>query len=180
MKKRGKENFNKSREEIPLVINSYDDLFSNFDPRPYSHKALSKDFLLECQKASEDKKDDIELKFILDKNKRKIREEEMISKRLKEHFKKHFLEKKNELLRLRLIGIFWFLVGCLLTAITAILLEKDVSLSVNVMINLAHPAGWFFLWEGMAKILIHSKEKMDDYNFNRKLNHAKISFLSKK
>ena len=31
---------------ISLVLDSYDDLFSDFDPRDYSQKALSDDFLV--------------------------------------------------------------------------------------------------------------------------------------
>ncbi|MBI2151367.1 hypothetical protein HYU21_01420, partial [Candidatus Woesearchaeota archaeon] len=30
---------------ISLVLDSYDDIFSDFDPRDYSEKALSEDFL---------------------------------------------------------------------------------------------------------------------------------------
>jgi len=175
MKKR--EDYN-SRKDIPLILNSYDDIFSGFDPRPYSQRALSKDFLIECQKASEDKKGKIELKLILDKNKRKIKDEEMIIKRIKEHFSKHFIEKKKELFGMKLIGLAWFLAGCFLTAITAIFMERNVSLFMKVLVNLAHPAGWFFLWEGMGKILIHSKDKKQEYLFHEKMNNAKISFVS--
>ena len=41
--------------EISLIIDTYDDIFSDFDPRPYSQRALSDDFLLEARKASKDK-----------------------------------------------------------------------------------------------------------------------------
>jgi len=57
-------------------------------------------------------------------------------------------------------------------------MEKETSFFVKVLINIAHPGGWFFLWEGLAMILIHSKEKKEDYDFNRKMNEAKISFFS--
>jgi hypothetical protein len=180
MKKRGKGIYNKNEKDIPLGLESYEDLFSDFDPRPYSQKALSKDFLLECKKASEDKRGDIELKLFIDKNKRNAKNEEMIIKRIKEHFNKHFIEKKRELLSLKLAGLIWFLFGCFLTAITAIFMQKDISYFMIVLVNLAHPAGWFFLWEGLGKILIHSREKKEDYDFHKKMNKAKISFLSGK
>jgi len=168
----------KDKNEIPLTLNSYEDLFSGFDPRDYSKKAISKDFLSECKNAAEDKIGEIKLSLFLPRSKRDSAKENEIKNRLKEHFLKHFLEKKKELFNIRAIGAIWFATGCILTAITAIFMEFETSLSMRALINIAHPAGWFFLWEGLAKILIHSKEKKEDYAFNKKLKNSKISFLN--
>jgi hypothetical protein len=167
----------KSEKEIPLILNSYNDRFSNFDPRPYSQRALSKDFVLECQKASADKKGDIELKLFIKKEARNLKEEELIIKRIKDHFRKHFLEKKKELFNLRLIGFIWFFVGCLMIVITTFF-GQEGNFIVRMLVAIAHPAGWFFLWEGMGKIIIHSKEKKEEHIFHKKMNKIKISFLS--
>ena len=35
------------QSEISLLLDSYDDIFSDFDPRPYNQRALSQDFLAE-------------------------------------------------------------------------------------------------------------------------------------
>jgi len=172
------ENYN-PKKDVPLVLNSYDDLFSNFDPRPYSQRALSKDFLSECQKASEDK-DKIKLNFFIPKNKRESLKEEKIKKRLKEHFYKHFLSNQKELFKIKTIGAVWFILGCVLIVLTAFFMERETSFLIKVLVNIAHPGGWFFLWEGLAKILIHSKEKKEDYNFNRKMKESEIFFLSNK
>jgi hypothetical protein len=171
------ENYN-SKKDIPLVLDSYNDLFSNFDPRPYSQRALSKDFLLECQKASIDKTREIELKFLINKKERNFKEEELITKRIKEHFNKHFLEKKKELFRMRLIGFIWFLLGCFLIVLTTFLDLQNQSFTIKILVAIAHPGGWFFLWEGLGKIIIHSKEKKEEHLFNKKMNKIKISFFS--
>src|SRR3989344_8520573 len=81
---------------ISLILDSYDDIFSDFDPRDYSEKSLSDDFLVECKKAAIDKNDKLELRFLVPKQKRNLIEEVLIKKRLKEHFQKHFKEKKEE------------------------------------------------------------------------------------
>jgi hypothetical protein len=175
--KRGEFSY-KLDKDIPLILNSYGDIFSNFDPRPYSHRAFSKDFLQECQKASEDKKGDIELKLLVKKEIRNLKEEELIIRRIKEHFKKHFLEKKKELFNLRFIGLIWFLAGCFLIVLTTFLNSSDYQFIIRLIIAIAHPAGWFFLWEGMGKIMIHSKEKKLEHLFNKKMSKAKVSFLS--
>jgi|WetSurMetagenome_2_1015567.scaffolds.fasta_scaffold274449_2 hypothetical protein len=178
MKKEGNGFSYKLDKDIPLILNSYDDIFSNFDPRPYSQRALSKDFILECQKASEDKKGEIELKFLVKKDARNLKEEEIITKRIKDHFRKHFLEKRKELFNLRLIGFIWFLAGCFLIVATTFFGQEGSSFAVRLIIAIAHPAGWFFLWEGMGKIIIHSKEKKAEHVFHKKMNKVKISFLS--
>lgn len=36
--------------EISIWLDNYDDIFSDFDPRPYSQRSLSDDFLAEAKK----------------------------------------------------------------------------------------------------------------------------------
>jgi hypothetical protein len=169
----------KPAEDILLSLDSYDDIFSGFDPRPYSQKSLSKDLLFECQKVAVDKPKKVHLKLLLERKKRNIREEIQITKRMRDHFNQHFLEEKKEFVKIRVDGWIWFALGCFLTVLTALLMEQETSLFVRVLVNVAHPGGWFFLWEGLAKVIIHSKEKRNSYTFNKKLKEAKISFLSK-
>ena len=40
---------------ISLILDSYNDMFSDFDPRSFSERALSDDFLSECKRAARDK-----------------------------------------------------------------------------------------------------------------------------
>jgi len=178
MVKRGIDYKSKSQIEIPLVLNSYDEIFSRFDPRSYSQRALSGDFIEECKKASFEKEDKAELKFFIPASQRNQSHEREIKKRLKNHFHKHYYEQKHLLKRLNTQGIFWFLAGCFLTVLTAILFENDnLSISLRILSNVAHPAGWFFLWEGLGKILLTSKEKDVDYLFYKKMSKSEISFV---
>ena len=64
------DNFSFMEENIDLVIDSYEDIFSDFDARDHSVKALSDDFLNECRKAANDKIGKIHLKFLISKDKR--------------------------------------------------------------------------------------------------------------
>jgi hypothetical protein len=173
------ENFYQSTEDIPLELDSYNDIFSDFDPRQYSERALSDDFLYECKKASADKKGKINLKFFIPKSKRVPLDEIKIKKRLKEHFHKHFLEKKRELDKLKLEGFSWFVAGCLMLVLSAVFLDNNQgTFWYNLLIILAHPAGWFFMWEGLEKILITPNEKVPDYLFYKKMIGASISFFN--
>jgi len=179
MKKSSLKKYMESGAGIPLVLDSYEDIFSDFDPRPHSQKALSGDFLLECKKASIEKTDRIKLRLFLPKNKRNPLEEIKIKKRLKEHFNKHFRQKKREITGVKVEGAFWAIVGSLMMIISAFFFGKqNLSFGAHLLITLVQPAGWFFLWEGLGKILIVPQEKMPDYHFYKKMAGSEISFAN--
>ncbi len=179
MNKRGMEYYLKSQAGIPLVIDSYEDIFSYFDPRPYSQRALSGDFLLECKKASAEKKGKIKIRFFLPRNKRNPLEEIKIKKRLKEHFTKHFRQKRKEITKIRMNGAFWVVMGSAMMILSAFLLfDTKLSFGLHLLLTLVQPAGWFFLWEGLGKILLVPQEKKPDYNFYKKMAGSEISFAN--
>lgn len=177
MEKRKFEKVYQSEEDILLVLESYDDIFSDFDARSYSQKSISNDFLLECKRASTDKKN-IKLKLFVPKQKRNSFEETKIKKRLKEHFNHHFLKKKKEINKIKLDGFFWFIIGCFMMLLSAIFLSYKGPFWFNLLITLVHPAGWFFMWEGLGKIFITAKDKIPDYEFYKKMKNSTISFLN--
>jgi hypothetical protein len=108
-----KEVVNLKEGNIGLVLDSYEDIFSDFDPRPYSVKQLSDDFLSECKKASVDKNKELELRFLIPKNKRNSNHEYEIRKRLRNHFQKHFKEKEKEIRQIKRNGLIWFILGAI-------------------------------------------------------------------
>ena len=70
----------KERYEIRMQLEKYNDIFSDFDSRPYSEKALSDDFLAEAKKASFDRLEEIDILFFLPKTKRDTKIELIITK----------------------------------------------------------------------------------------------------
>ena len=64
--------------------------------------------------------------------------------------------------------------------LAAYLMGKDTSFGLHLLFTLFQPAGWFFMWEGLGKILITAKEKQPDYEFFRKMANAKVSFSNYK
>jgi len=163
---------------ISLILDSYDDIFSDFDPRAYSERALSDDFLTECKKAARDKEDRLELRFLAPKNKRNYREEIQIKKRLKEHFQRHCKQLEREINEIRWKGIGWFILGAVLMLIgTFLYTYRDTNFFYNLAIIIVEPAGWFTFWEGLNMIFFTTKEKMPDYNFYKKMSKSEIVFL---
>lgn len=161
---------------ISLILDSYDDIFSDFDPRPYTHKALSDDFLAECKRASVDKKKEFELRFMVPKHKRKTNDEYEVRKRLRNHFQKHFKEKEKEIKEIKRDGLIWFFIGAIVM-IAATFLYKYEGFLFNLLFIIAEPAGWFFFWEGLGKIFKDAGQKKPNYEFYKKMSKANIYFL---
>jgi len=163
-------------EEIRLKLNSYEDIFSDFDPRPYKEKALSDDFLMEIKRASRDKIN-VELKLILSKNKRKSKEELFIVRRLREHFKKHYaIHKKEMQYTFRKGAKFAFFGMIAMTIATLIQYYNGKTLWSIFLFVILDPAGWFLFWEGLHHMVIDSRAKSHDHEFYEKMSRAKIKF----
>ena len=172
-----KEEMSLKDENISLILDSYDDIFSDFDPRPYNVKALSDDFLSECKKVSVDKGEELELRFLVPKNKRKTNEEYEIRKRLRNHFQKHYKQKEKEIKNIKRNGLAWFFIGSLIMVAATFLYAYEGFL-YNFLFIMAEPAGWFLFWEGLDKIFIEAKNKKPDYEFYKKMSKAHIYFMN--
>jgi len=165
--------------DIRLILDSYDDLFSDFDPRPYSGKALSDDFLAECKRATHDKTGDGEILFVLmvPKEKRSLRDEAVIKKRMTEHFHKHYKEKQTEAKLMRKEGLLWVFGGSMLTLISTAIYEHTEFI-YRLFFVMLEPAGWFTIWTGFEKAVLDPREKLPDAEFYNKMSRARIMFES--
>lgn len=102
---------------IHISLDEYDDIFSDFDPLPYSDRTLSDDFLKELRKHDLHEKDQkINIHFSIPKVLRIIKTESLIKKRLKSYFDFRFLNINKKMQYQLFLGIFSFLFGILLLA----------------------------------------------------------------
>lgn len=170
-------------QEISLRLEHYEDIFSDFDIRPYSKRALSVDFLDEVKRATVDKSDsDIELLLFAPTTERSESHEATIRERLAEHFKRHYeilRRKKKATIKW---GLLMVLLGIAASAAAAIILFQgpEESLFMSFLVVFLEPAAWFLLWEGMDQILFSSRELNSELTFYRKMagNHHRIHFKS--
>ena len=170
---------------ISLILDSYNELFSDFDPRNYSERTISDDFLVECRRAVRDKPDEeFELRLLMPKAKRNLNDEFRIKKRLKDHFQKHVTEKQKEVrgvikngLLMATIGFIFMIAGAWFI-FTKFLEGTFIAAVLTIILE---PAGWFFFWEGLAKTFFiyeeHEKKKRD-LTFYKKMSRAQVYFLS--
>jgi hypothetical protein len=162
---------------IPLVINSYVDIFSSFDSRPLAEKALSVDFLSEVKRAAREKNDlGLELIISVPKEKRNLNDEFIIRKRLKEHFHKHFLEKEGEIRAIRKRGLKWIGFGILFLITVLLALLKFEGTIWSLVLPLLEVPSWFLIWEGMGKLFLESGKTEPDYLFYKKMSNVQITF----
>lgn len=166
--------------EIGILLRSYDDLFSDFDPRSYSHRALSEDFLSELQRSVLDRLDHkINLVFYLGFKKTDLSIDEIIKKRIKEHFSKHFSKSKIEKSSVIKEGSLFIVSGFTLMLITsyltyAFIMQQNFFFTFITVVF--EPAGWFLFWEGLNLLIFETKRIKSKYIFNKKMNECKIEF----
>jgi len=167
--------------QISLWLEDYEDIFSDFDSRPYSERALSGDFLHEAKNASRDKPSGgLELRFLIPKKKRDQRKEMLIRSRLLDHFGKHHRRLHRESRKTMNQGIMFCMFGVLamLAASYIMLYGSKESLMTNFLFVLLEPGGWFFFWEGLRLIMFERKRDSHDLSFYDKMTRCSIMFMS--
>jgi len=166
--------------EIGLWLDGYEDMFSSFDPRPLEQRALSRDFLDELKRASNDKEKPVDLSLLMPKRKRKLKEEAVIKKRLKSHFQKHYELVKGEKYNILKNGSIFFIAGLILmfVATYVLFIYRESSLLASFMVVLLEPGGWFLFWEGLDQIIFGTKTQKVDLEFYGKMSSCSVSFRS--
>lgn len=179
-KKRVEEEKLLKKGEVSLVIEDYDEIFSDFDPRPFSHRALSVDFLDEARRATREVGEGkFELIFLIPASKKNAEKEKLVKGRLKEHFKKHADLLGKEKAGVIMQGVLFVVFGFLFMVLGALVLYHygtRVSMLKEMLIILLQPGGWFLLWEGLELLIFTSKEKKPDIEFYSKMVKAEIVF----
>jgi hypothetical protein len=165
---------------IQIALDGYDDIFSDFDPSPYSQRILSDDFIKEIQKRYiETKKGDFEVRFSLPDKLRDQKTESLIKKRLKEYFTAQLKEMENEIERKKQSGMIKFAIGFLLLAgevINRFYTKNDIVF--DILSVLLVPAGWYGMFSGLESFFDLPQRTHDQRRFMRKFRDAIYLFVS--
>lgn len=166
--------------EISIWIDKYDDVFSEFDSRPFTDRALSDDFLREVHKMASGKQaGKVQLKFHLLDDNRNSESESIITYNLQAHFN-HIVEDLKEEKRQILKKGYWLLgLGFILILfifyLTTISSETAYLHGVILMLE---PVGWFLTWTGLDQVFQTSRKNKVELDFNLKMASAEIMFCS--
>lgn len=166
------------KAEISLILDTYDDIFSDFDPRPYDQRTLSEDFLSEAKKAARDKKTGIELRFMIPQALRNEKSEALIKLRLREYFRRQHRRMKTELSSRNKQAAILIGVGAAIGFADAFLLSLNGLAAVlrDAIEIILTPASWYTVWTGFDDVLVKPKELVNDMDFYRKMTGAHITF----
>lgn len=166
--------------EISILLNSYDDIFSDFDPSVYSERIISDDFLLQVIKFSKNKEGNkMSLNLLLPAKVRDEHYEKVITKRLHTCFRDMYNQlSKNKRISNRK-GFILAFSGFLLVIIASYLsFIKDQKYSIHLLLVLFEPAGWFLLWAGLDHLVYQSKSVRNELQFYSKMIKCEIRFLT--
>jgi len=172
-------NVTKELREIAIAIDTWDDVFSDFDPRPLSERALSEDFIIELkQRYRETSRGDFVVTICAPQSLDDKKSERIVAKRLKRHFMHRVLLRKKENIRIRIRGFIFVLCGiCFLTFLTLAAYFKIFSdLALNIISIVVMPLGWFGIWEGFSKIVDTRSPFLSEEAFYEKLAKAQYRF----
>ena len=166
--------------EISLSLDTYDDIFSDFDPRPYHLRALSDDFLAEARKAVRNRPSGgIELRFIIPAHARNTQYESTIKERLRRYFSEQYRYVQRELNTTRRKALVLTVAGIFLMIAAAYVRTLPTQVfSLHVLYVLFDPAGWFSTWFGLERLVHLWTTSKPELDFNHKMARCEITFAS--
>lgn len=166
--------------EVSIWLDNYDDIFSDFDPRPYSERSLSDDFITEAKKVSREKLLKInELNLLIPEAKRNVELETIIIKNLHTNFTRHYDYLHYQSIKIKRKGILFILIGIpFMAAASYFSYLNSPLLFFSILRIICEPAGWFFVWTGFDHIFLMANTKEGDINFYSLLAKTHIHFRS--
>ena len=170
----------KDIKEISIAIDTWDDIFSDFDPRPLTERTLSEDFIAELKKRyRETRRGKFLVNIYAPGHLKNPEREKAVIQRLKIHFKHRSMQRQRELGRIRRRGLFFVIFGvfCLGLLILITYFKWFGDLAIEIISIALMPLGWFGIWEGFSKIVDTSPIFIqEEFLFNR-LSKATFKFM---
>ena len=121
-------------KELIMTLKSYNEIFSDFDSRPYNQRILSDDFIEELNREYRDMPSEkIRLKLLIPENQRNQEEETIIKKRINDYFKQRYIANYKTYKNKIKSGIWLIIIGIILTAIYIFLITKIEILKISFL-----------------------------------------------
>lgn len=165
--------------EIGVVIDTWDDIFSDFDPRPLGERTVSGDFIEELKKRyKETQSGEVVITIHAPVSLKSEESEKLVVNRLKKYFRHKFLQKKRVVNIIRMRGLIFVIVGiCSLSFLTLATYYKFLSeLAIQISGIILMPLGWFGIWEGLLKLVDTSPIVLRDEKLFERLLKAVYHF----
>ncbi|MDR3680036.1 MAG: hypothetical protein P4L41_08730 [Flavipsychrobacter sp.] len=164
--------------EISLWLDSYDDIFSDFDSRNYQKRRISEDFLDELKASIKYRNDKQEaLVLLLPKELRKAEIEREIISGLKEQFHSRYDTYANKMRKISRKGYALVIAGIVTMLVDSYISFKGYrSYPMTILHVLLEPAGWFLIWNGLDSLLYDYRTVAKDVSFYNAARHMNVHF----
>lgn len=164
-----------TRMEIAIALDTYDDLFSDFDVRGYAERALSKDFLdeLYIRLRRHWNQPDLDIVFLISAAGREVEDEKLIIERLSQFRIERRDHNLTEGKKARLKALLFVAIGLALSVAANVVVERFdfIPLSKDFLLI----PSWFFVWSGFD-LFIKRGEFGQKKRYYAALSRARIAF----
>lgn len=175
-------NANRDAGLVTLWIDAYSDIFSDFDPRPFSERAVSDDFITQVKRVSRERSGKTNvLKLLVPEGTQKDEQEYVIKKRLQSYFENISTQLKEEGRSVKRKGLVFGAFGItLMVAATYISFLQLSQFAFKLLLALFEPGGWFLLWTGLELMITQSWNRKGEKLFYERFENVHIEFGSYK
>jgi hypothetical protein len=164
---------------ISIAIDTYDDIFSDFDPREIDQRELSEDFIIELlRRHRTDPRGKYDVVLVAPKAISDPNTEKKTISRLTHFFHIKFTQDIKIINQIRLRGLIFVMIGMLI--LMALVFATYYRVIDKLMIELAGivfmPLGWFGVWEGFSQIVDKPLKFQREAEVFKKLSKAEYKF----
>ena len=165
--------------DLNLWLDSYNDIYSDFDNRNYSRRRISDDFLHELRMELKNGVDSSDMLLLLPHHERLEEQEKHIAASLHNLFDSRYRTHEHQC-RKKKKNILWLFLG----GITVILINSWMSYTarasffVTGLRVLLEPAGWFMIWAAFDFLFYDFPELKKEREFYKTLSKMRIQFKS--
>lgn len=157
-----------------IALDSYDDIFSDFDPSPYETRLLSDDFLSELRRRhAEKRKGEFVVNFSLPGRLRSEKTEALVRKRIKDYFRGRLREVNKDVRDRLRNGLLRLLGGAFLSLSLMVFPQLDAVPALTLISVLI----WYVLWSGFENIFEASGTLKRKHTFYEKFMRAGYTFM---
>lgn len=166
--------------ELSLWLDTYDDIYSDFDSRNYLKRRVSEDFIHELKHALQYRTERaFDLVLLLPEERRNQGDEQVITTNLKSYFETQYSIQADKCKRNLRKGVVLGISGLLLMSIDSFASFKVTHTFLQVLLRvIAEPAGWFLLWASFDFLFYDRKALKKERRFFKELAELNIHFKS--
>lgn len=168
-----------TEKNIKLAIDSYKDLFSDFDISPFEERSISLDFKEALKsKTIEPKVEQLKITLSIPMKERNNKDEQIIIKRLNRFFTQKYNNYSKRMNIRRFNGLKYILMGFFFITLTFIFETFFTDLFPLYVANIIMILGWFGIWTGVEKIIDAPYELITKKEMYKSFSKAKIKFIN--